>query len=294
VTDVEEWIRAYAEPTGAIELVHDRPWGTVMRVPLAGRIAWFKACPQVQAFEPRLTAELHARWPDRVAEVLRCDLPRGWLLLGDAGTPVHALEHPLDAWLDALPRHAELQRGEVAHVAEHLAHGVPDMRVAMLPARYDEMLGHELPLEPGQLAELRAFAPTHARLCDELAAFGVPDTIQHDDLHHKNLFAHAGGYRVVDWGDAVISHPFASLVVMFRFVEQLTGLAPDDAWFARLRDAYLEPWGRGYADAVELALRVGGFARSYAYTRIRHILPPEWRAQLDADLAIVLRRALAT
>ena len=34
--------------------------------------------------------------------------------------------------------------------------------------------------------------------------------------------------RVLDWGDASISHPFASLVVTFRFLEEVTGLPPGD------------------------------------------------------------------
>ena len=66
----EAWIRKYVEPTGIIETTHNRPWATVMRVPVAGDVVWFKACAEVQAFEPRLTAKLYARWPDRVTEVL--------------------------------------------------------------------------------------------------------------------------------------------------------------------------------------------------------------------------------
>ena len=72
----EEWIRAQVDPVGAIEAVHERPWATVLRVPLADGVGWFKACAPVQAFEPRLTAELFARWPDRVAEVLGHDHKR--------------------------------------------------------------------------------------------------------------------------------------------------------------------------------------------------------------------------
>jgi hypothetical protein len=82
----EEWIRAQVDPVHAIQIVHERPWATVARVPLADRVAWFKACAPVQSFEPRLTAALFARWPDRVAEVLGHDPQRGWLLLADAGT----------------------------------------------------------------------------------------------------------------------------------------------------------------------------------------------------------------
>jgi hypothetical protein len=52
----DDWIRAHVKPVGAIETAHERPWATVLRVPLANGVAWFKACAPVQAFEPRLTA----------------------------------------------------------------------------------------------------------------------------------------------------------------------------------------------------------------------------------------------
>ena len=108
----EDWIRAHVEPCGVIETTHERPWATVWRVPLGDGVAWFKRCARVQAFEPRLTAQLFARWPDRVPELLGHDDERGWLLLADAGTPLRDLGNPLDAWLAALPLYAELQRGE--------------------------------------------------------------------------------------------------------------------------------------------------------------------------------------
>jgi hypothetical protein len=290
---VERWIRVHAEPAGAIETVHERPWATVLRVPLADGVAWFKACAPVQAFEPRLTAELFARWPDRIAEVLGYDAERGWLLLADAGRPVGTIGNPPEVWLTALPLYAELQRGEAAHMRDHLAHGVPDLRLAALPARYNELLQLDLPLEREEILELRGFAACFTELCDELAAYDVPETIQHDDLHHANLYLGGGCVRVLDWGDASISHPFASLVVTFRFLEERTGLAPDDRWFARLRDAYLEPWGRDLGGALAIALRVGTFARPIAYVRQRVALPQEERPLFDTDFSIVLRRALA-
>jgi hypothetical protein len=98
---------------------------------------------------------------------------------------------------------------------------------------------------------------------------------------------------VLDWGDASISHPFASLVVTFRFLEEVNELSPADPWFARLRDAYLEPWGRGYAGVFALAMRVGTFAHSIAWTRQRDAIPEEARAEFDEDFRIILRRAVA-
>jgi hypothetical protein len=289
----EHWIRAHAEPVGAIETAHERPWATVLRVPLADGVAWFKACRPVQAFEPRLTAELFARWPDRVAEVLGHEEERAWLLLADAGMPIGAFGNPPEAWLVVLPLYAELQRGEAAHTREHLAHGVPDLRVATLPARYEDLLQRDLPLERYELDRLHAFAPRFTELCEEVTAYDLPETVQHDDLHHANVYAQGERLRLLDWGDASISHPFASLVVTFRFLDEINKLPPGDPWFARLRDAYLEPWGRGLTGAFELAIRVGSFAHTFAWARQRDHLPEDARPEFDRWFATVLRRAIA-
>lgn len=188
----------------------------MLRVPLADGVAWFKACSLVQAFEPRLTAALFARWPDRVADVIAFDESRGWLLLADAGTPLRALGNPPQAWLDVLALYAELQRGEVEHAGDHIAHGVPELPVASLPTRYAELLERKLPIDTDEVARLVAFAPRFERLCAELAAAGLPQTVQHDDLHPGSVYELAGRFRLLDWGDCSISHPFFSLVVTFR------------------------------------------------------------------------------
>jgi hypothetical protein len=289
----EAWIREHVEPVGPLTIEHEQPWATVARVPLADGVAWFKGCAPVQAFEPRLTAELFARHPDRVAEVLGHDEDRAWLLLGDAGTRIDAFGNPPEVWLVALPRYAELQRGEVAHARDHLAHGVPDLRIATLPARYDDLLRRELPLEGAELERLRAFAPRFTELCSELAGHEVPETIQHDDLHMTNVYTRDGQARVLDWGDSSISHPFASLVVTFRFLRERTGLLPDDPWFARLRDAYLEPWGHGLESVFALAMRVGAVAYAIAQLRQRDHLPATDRPAFDRSFPVVLRGAIA-
>ena len=289
----EQWIRAHVTPSGAIETAHERPWSTVLRVPLPDGAAWFKACSAVQAFEPRLTAQLFARWPDRVPEVLAYDEERGWLLLADAGTQIAAFGNPPESWLALMPLYAELQRDEAPHADDHLSHHVPDLRVATLPAGYDELLEEDLPLESSEIAELRRFAPHFEKLCVELAASDVPETIQHDDLHMNNVYARDGELRVLDWGDSSISHPFASLVVTFRFLEDRNGLGPGDPWLGRLRDAYLEPWGSGLTETFALAIRVGTFAHAMASVRQRVALTGPAREQFDEDFATRLRRALA-
>jgi len=288
----DAWISAHVAPAGPIELTHERPWSTVLRVPLADGAAWFKACSSVQAFEPRLTAALHGRWPGLMPEVLGFDAQRGWLLLADAGTRIGDLGNLPEFWIELLPRYVELQRGEVAYVDDHLAHGVPDLRVATLAERYDELLAEDLPVSSAERRALTDFAPAFARLSGELSSEGPADSIQHDDLHMHNVYRQGDRLRVLDWGDSSISHPFASLVTTFRFLEERNGLAADDPSMVRVRDAYLEGWGTGLTGLFDLAMRVGGFAHAIAELRQRRALSGPARAIFDVDLQVWLRRAL--
>lgn len=277
--DVADLVSPHVRASGPVELVHDRPWSRVWRVELAGGdAAWFKWCAPVQAFEPRLTAALHRRWPDRVVEVIAHDEEGAWLLLADAGTPVGAFGNVEDARAAALPLYAELQRGEAANTAQHLEGGVTDRRLAVLPALYDDMLSRELPLEADEIDGLRRLAPAFAQRCAELVG-SVPETIEHSDLHMANVYARGDGMLILDWGDSAVSHPFFSLA------------RADDHWDARVRAAYLEPWGPGLENVLELALPVGSFAYAFGFLRLWDHLDDAGRERYRASAPRILRRA---
>jgi hypothetical protein len=75
--------------------------------------------------------------------------------------------------------------------------------------------------------------------------------------------------------------------------QPVTRLPPADPWCARLRDAYLEPWGPDRAATFALAFPVGTFAHTFAWARQRDHLPPHARREFDQAFPIVLRRAVA-
>jgi hypothetical protein len=218
-----------------VTLVSDEPWSAVWR---RDDGLWLKKPKGAWRFEVPLTVALSARWPDRVPEVV--EHGEDWFVMRDAGTLISE-EDPL--WLDAVRRYAELQQGEVVHVDEHLAAGVPDLRLARLPELLAEIE------EP----RLRAFAPRFAELCAELASRGIPETIQHDDLHQYNVYVDDGRTRVLDWGDSCVSHPYFSLVATLRHV-------PDNG----ISRAFLDAWG-GDEDTLALALRVGRIAHAFKH-----------------------------
>jgi hypothetical protein len=290
--DATQWIRAHVQPVDDLVVEHERPWATVVRVPTADGTVWFKACGPVAAFEPRLSASLHEHSPGLVAEVLGHDEERAWLLLADAGASIGVDESTPEQWQAVLPLYAEVQRAQIPYAREHVEHGVPDLRAAALPARYDDFLTSPLPIRADEIERLRAFAPRFLELCEELSTHDTPDSIQHDDLHGANVYTENGRMRVLDWGDSAIAHPFSSLVVTFMFLENVNKVPSDDPWFARLRDAYLEPWGSGLVDTFELAQRVGAVAHAIAWARQRHHLQAAERPSFDQHYPDILRWAL--
>ncbi len=284
--EIEDWIRAQVEPTGPREIVRERAWATTWRLLTTSGVFWFKACAPTHRFEAELVRLLAAGWPDLLPAVAAADVERGWLLLADAGTSFESLGNRPELWLKLLPAYAELQRDA------SVPHAVPDRTLGRWPELYHDLLTSELPLTQSELAQLRRFAGDFAELCAELAAYDLPATIQHDDLHHRNAYLDGHRFRIIDWGDSCRSHPFASLVVPFRFLQEHNGLWANDPWFARLRDAYLEPWGPRLTDAFGLAQQLGGFAHCFGWVALRRLLPEPERYAYDVPFQVVLRRAL--
>jgi hypothetical protein len=268
---------------GQIEQIHVVDWSTVLRVPTDRGIVYFKATWPPQRYEAAVTSAL-ARWrPADVGVVLAADPRRGWLLIDDAGTKLReilAKRRDLAHWKRVLPRYAELQLATTRRVAEVLRLGVPDRRSAVLAERYERLLDERVLLRIGlpeglsraKLRRLRGLVPIVREWCDELGE-AIPDTIQHDDLHDGQIFVRDGAYRILDWGDAVVSHPFYSMTVGLRSVAYTFELKEDSPVLRRLRDIYLEPFTiiatpRQIRESYAIARRLGRICRALTWASV--------------------------
>jgi hypothetical protein len=264
------WIRERANLVGEIEQVHVRWWSTVLRAPTIDGDLYFKAAAPAFRFEAPLTAKLSKLQPKRVPELVDVDVDRGWLLMRDGGTRLRELLQTaaeLHHWESLLPEYAQLQIDVAPHAEELLALGVPDERLSVLPERFRTLLAHRPEgLTAREYERLVAAAPELEAMCHELAGHGIPETIQHDDLHDGQIFVQDGRYLFFDWGDSCISHPFHTLAVTLRAAAAKFDLEPGGPELRRMRDAYLEPFG-DLQDAAELAYRTGTIARSLAWQR---------------------------
>jgi hypothetical protein len=261
--------------TGEVAQTHLRPWATVLRAPTTRGAVWLKAAGRDTAFEAGLYELLHRVAPDRVLTPLAVDTSRAWILLPDGGPSLgECLKgDPLMAALEqVLPEYGALQRELAPHADEMLALGVPDMRPARMPARFDEALdaawGYAGEADREGLARVAALRETVDRWCEELAAAPGAPSLDHNDLHPWNILPGDRHAQFYDWGDSVVAHPFASMLVALGVTRSLV----DEPDVTRLRDGYLE----GFTDlaprpalerTLQLACRVAKIARALTWHR---------------------------
>ncbi|MFD0776884.1 phosphotransferase, partial [Streptomonospora algeriensis] len=206
---------------------------------------WFKASAPGGEYEAALHGALHTWVPGRVLAPLGVDVKRGWSLLPDAGSTLREQMASIDdfaVWEAVLGAYSETQRTLAGRVRDLLALDVPDLRPAALGHLMDGFLAD--PGVAGALGDAADLLISHRSVfdaeCKALDDAGVPPSLDHSDLHVGNVFVLDGGYRFADWGDAVVSHPFFSLLVPLRIAVRELGAGPRTE--QRLCDAYLEPW----------------------------------------------------
>jgi hypothetical protein len=236
---------------------------------------WLKAPGPGTVFEVALYELLGKVVPQRIPPPIAVDVDRGWVLLPDGGPTLHSQLDELDlvaALVTVLPQYGQLQRDLAPHVDELVSVGVADMRPAIMPARFDEAVAAVEARSARPVTAVREMRATYVDWCARLGESRVAPSIDHNDLHLSNIFYTGDQARFYDWGDSVVAHPFASMLVTLAVVRMQLGAGADDTAVTRPRDAYLEVWSdlAPHAELVaeqELACRVGKVARALTWDR---------------------------
>jgi len=243
--------------TAAPEQVRSWERSSLWRLHTTRGTFYFKAVPEMFGSEPVLSQKLAEWQPAHCPPVLAIDETRCWMVVGDAGQ--HSLLRDPDTarWEAALRRYAGLQIALTKHIDDLLSLDLPDRRLETLPDRINALLADTVALKNSavglseeEIATLRAAAPEFEAACRELAASGIPASLEHGDFAPGQImFDDEGEYKFIDWSDNSISFPFFSL--LFFWSELKGELADASKARLRLRDAYLEPWTK-FAPMPEL------------------------------------------
>ena len=203
-------------------------------------------------------------------ELAAVDIERGWMLMRDGGVQLRQsirATQDITSWDPIIRLYADVQAGASRHLDELLAAGVPDYRLAILPGLYQQLLAdegsllidQEKGLTSAEWQTLRDMATRFERMCIDLAAYRIPESVNHGDFHDGNVLVRAGRVTIIDWADACLSHPFMSLRTFFISIE--ISLKLDDYAFtpdmSALLNRYLESWeGIASKEALTSAYRL--------------------------------------
>ncbi|WP_144764236.1 aminoglycoside phosphotransferase family protein [Curtobacterium sp. 9128] len=280
--DAVTWARSALAEQGRevrdVVEVRRRAWSTIWRVGTDDGDLYLKTAPEVIGVEPALLEVLALHGVPHVQRPVAAEGPH--VLLPDGGPVVREVDERDTVWHEVLRHYAELQWATEPAAAEDLVRaGVPDLRLSVLPEVAAELVERWAPEHRSVLAVLRDAA---AEL-DELMPMA---TVDHGDLHTGNAFARDA--VPFDWGDACVSHPFASLLVAGR--EEVPGAV----------DAYLETFfgepGVGedpdVQHIVQLGTTLGVVPRVLSWQRAidaaGDAMPVEWRASPRTWLATLV------
>ena len=263
----------------------ERGWSIVLELPTDGGSVYFKESGRALANDAGITDLLAPLGPDVMLTPIAVDVRRRRMLLPSGGERLRdRFERDPDPghWERILPAYALLQQAAAPSTRELLAAGALDGRLGrqanLLASLLDDPVLREPstsdPLSDDESRAMRDLVPVLRTRAGELAGIGIGPSIQHDDFHDGNILVDpSGGHRIIDWGDAYIGHPFASLLITLRSAASQFGWSEAGPEALRLRDAYLEPW-RDRASpgdlrrAVALACWVGALGRALAWRAV--------------------------
>ncbi len=237
---------------------------------------------------PRIYALLSRRCPGVTPSLLASSTPRPgqtWSLFapfdGDSIEDLHTL-----AALGDMARTLASIQAACADLSPHEQSDLPRSPVEQIPAQFDTVLADlrqrqrplwhtsaralasQFGIPDDAVERLETFRAPVSRWTDELLAVGIPQSLDHVDLHWGNAVRQQDGRILIhDWEEATLSCPLFSLDRLLNDARELD-LGEEAAWSSyagqplytsselALRDAYLEalPWQAGAHRAFDLAM----------------------------------------
>jgi aminoglycoside phosphotransferase (APT) family kinase protein len=255
LAEVEGWLlpevrRLGYTPTEPVERLKSFYTSAIVKVPALPADLYLKVMAPPLVHEAALLPMLAQQDPAHFPVVLTSHVEQGWVLMRDMGGQPLWSDVPTERWEEIARTYGELQVAAVPRVESWLALGCRDLRLPRLLGEIDFLVAHVPERLQGlnkelskpriiDLPALQVQANKLKQIASELAASGLPPTLEHGDFHASNVQVTEGGCVFYDWSHATLTYPLVGV----------GDLLYDDDWFPdqpdfadRIRDAYLQPW----------------------------------------------------
>ncbi len=240
----------YTLKSNSPEKVQNTPWSYVIRFGTSEGYIYLKHTPYLLSIEADIIQLLRDHFHASVPEVIANNTKLNGFLMKDAGKPLREIlkkEFDANLFCEAIDQFTSMQIRVADHVNTFIKIGVPDWRLHKLPTLFAELLTKkDLLIADGlvekELVELEKLLPKIIRLCDELLAYNIQQSIVQPDFNDNNTLIDESSQKItiIDLGEIAITHPFFSLLNGLQQMEKHHGLTKDSNDYLKIRDACLK------------------------------------------------------
>lgn len=223
-SEIQKWADNVLKGQGYLiednfESVRAMPWSHVYRILTSKGYVYLKQTAPNFSREGRVLTYLLQQKFRSLPSVIAMNDSLNCFLMLDAGNTLRSVlkDSYQKEWpLKALKTYALLQHQSIEYVQKLKSLGLEDCCLSKLPKLYQYLLDKKNflkvdGLESIEIQELENLYPKFVEICQKIAHYNIPETLEHGDFHDHNILIHQEKITISDWGDAVISHPFFSL-----------------------------------------------------------------------------------
>jgi hypothetical protein len=261
--------------------IKDVPWSTIYCFETSKGRVFLKTMAEPFSIEPTLLTFISENVSQHVPQVIATNLTLRCFLMNDAGVCLRdILKNAFDEkyFGSIFQIYADIQIACIPYVEKLIATGLNDWRLKNLPTLFQNFLNEEtLLMKDGlsqqEIEKLKKSIPTFINLCDSLAAYGIPETLEHGDFHDNNVLIKDQNVAINDWGDACISHPFFSFLSFFDRAKRHHKISEENALYKNTKNIFLNKW-RSYGskstliNALTLAKKIKPVVFALSFSRI--------------------------
>jgi hypothetical protein len=211
----------------------------------------FKACPPAYAIEPMVTKYLSKKYPNLSAEVKAAGTKEECFLLSVAFNGKEVVAGDTKSFEAAAGGLAEIQVAEANEVSKlvHLGLVVQDYQflknsiLALLNDYSIFRVGKKGGLSLDEFNQFKGTKEILISALSRLQAIGIPLSLEHGDFRAANILCDdSHSCRIIDWSEAVISHPFFSLAQLLDEEDHAQDPFSAVQIKAQIALAYFGPW----------------------------------------------------
>lgn len=126
---------------------------------------------------------------------------------------------------------------------------MPNWRLEKIPNLYSQLIAKKELLKTDGMADdelnlLRNLHPKFSSMCELLASYKIPATLDHCDFHDNNVMieTNTNNLTIIDWGETVITLPFFSLITFLNTALRHHSLKENEKTYLELQNTCFEGW----------------------------------------------------